>query len=118
MIVAYTYRSTILTLLIGLQKNSPFRDIFTLAALKLQESGETERLRQKWWTQRSQCPAISVSNAEAVELQVGNVAGVFMVLTGGLTLATVFLIIELIMFKFCKSRASSMRTIRQVYYLN
>ncbi|EDV28578.1 uncharacterized protein TRIADDRAFT_19383, partial [Trichoplax adhaerens] len=99
---------------IGLQKNSPYRDVFTLAALKLQERGETEKLRAKWWDQQTQCPPSTSSAADAVELGVNNVAGIFMVLGGALMLATILLIIELFMFKFCVSRASSKRTMRQV----
>ncbi|XP_020632392.1 glutamate receptor 2-like isoform X2 [Orbicella faveolata] len=41
---------------IALQRNSELTNQFSVAILKLREEGVVEKLREKWWDHRSECP--------------------------------------------------------------
>ncbi|XP_078731503.1 glutamate receptor ionotropic, delta-1-like isoform X2 [Lampetra fluviatilis] len=74
---------------IALQHGSPYRDAFSQRLLELQESGELEALRQKWWPRRGKCdpygPGLPQQRPPGLELS--SLAGAFAVLAAGLLLA-------------------------------
>ncbi|CAN0145650.1 unnamed protein product, partial [Lampetra planeri] len=74
---------------IALQHGSPYRDAFSQRLLELQENGELEALRQKWWPRRGKCdpygPGLPQQRPPGLELS--SLAGAFAVLAAGLLLA-------------------------------
>ncbi|KAK3099395.1 hypothetical protein FSP39_003765 [Pinctada imbricata] len=73
---------------------SDLRDCLTLAVLSLRESGELEKLKKKWWDERSECDAPNNKESGQAELTLNNVAGIFYILVGGLTLSVLIASIE------------------------
>ena len=63
---------------------------------QLRESGFIEKTRRKWWDERSQCPKPSKSKTGRTQsLGVNNMAGVFLILLGGVIMSIVLVIIEI-----------------------
>ncbi|XP_074637316.1 glutamate receptor 4-like isoform X1 [Acropora palmata] len=80
---------------IGLQRRSDLTNPFSVAILKLRESGEVKKLREKWWTHRSDCPDPKLPAAvTTMRISLDHMAGVFIVLAGGILVSIVFLVIE------------------------
>lgn len=76
---------------IAMKKNSPYRGALSEAVLQMQESGEISRMRTKWWKEKRGGGACggSDSDGKVADLNMKNVGGVFVVLTGGCIFATV-----------------------------
>ena len=63
---------------------------------QLRESRFIERTRRKWWDERSQCPKPSQSKTgNTKSLGVNNMAGVFLVLLGGVVISSILVVIEM-----------------------
>ncbi|KAI1285874.1 Glutamate receptor 4 [Halotydeus destructor] len=85
---------------------SPLSVMLNLAILNLKENGDLTKLENIWWYDRSECKAKDGSESSQSELTLGNVAGCFYILIGGLMLAMVVAFLE-----FCwKSRVEAMRS--------
>jgi len=81
---------------IGLQRNSPYTNRITVAILKLREKNFIEKTRRRWWDDRSQCPKPSQKKTGNTQsLDVNNLAGVFIILLGGVVVSIVLVIIEI-----------------------
>lgn len=63
---------------------SPLRVSINLAILSLIESGELTKLLNKWWYDRTDCKSTDGQESSRNELSLGNVAGIFFILIGGL----------------------------------
>ncbi|XP_035671161.1 glutamate receptor ionotropic, delta-2-like [Branchiostoma floridae] len=74
---------------LAFQNGSQFTEVFSLAILKLQDSGRMDELRQRWWPGRSSnCPLHgSLLNSETTQLDLETFAAVFCILIFGLVLA-------------------------------
>ncbi|TTN67643.1 Glutamate receptor ionotropic, delta-1 [Bagarius yarrelli] len=74
---------------IALQHGSPYRDLFSQKILELQEKGDLDVLKQKWWPRQGRCDPGSQRGAPADgrSLKLHSFAGVFCVLAAGLLLA-------------------------------
>nr|XP_029540492.1 glutamate receptor ionotropic, delta-1-like isoform X2 [Oncorhynchus nerka] len=74
---------------IAMQHGSPYRDLFSQKILELQEKGDLDILKQKWWPRTGRCDLNSHSNAtpDGRSLKLHSFAGVFCVLAAGLLLA-------------------------------
>ncbi|KAM7434376.1 hypothetical protein ABFA07_015550 [Porites harrisoni] len=80
---------------LGLQRNSPYTNRITVAILKLREKNFIEKTRRTWWDDRSKCPKPSQSKTGNTQrLDLNNLAGVFIILLGGVVVSLVLLIIE------------------------
>ena len=65
-------------------------------SLQLRERYFIEKTRRKWWDERSQCPKPSQSKTGKTQsLDVNNMAGVFLVLLGGVIISLILLVIEI-----------------------
>ena len=53
-----------------------------------------ERLRLRWWEEQSQCHAADPNEASTASLTMHNMAGVFIVLSGGTALALIIVTVE------------------------
>ncbi|XP_060554333.1 glutamate receptor-like isoform X2 [Ruditapes philippinarum] len=86
---------------------SDLRDQLTLAVLKLREAGRLEEMQKEWWEKRSECPT-KENNQDGgqAELTLENVAGIFYILAGGLTLSVIIAFFEFIY----KSKLDSKRS--------
>ncbi|CAF2599544.1 unnamed protein product [Rotaria sp. Silwood2] len=74
---------------------SDLREAINIAVLELTESGFLERLKQKWYYERSQCTnSGSKDSKQSTPLNLANVAGMFYVLIIGLGTAMVIAFIE------------------------
>ncbi|XP_042214058.1 glutamate receptor ionotropic, kainate 2-like isoform X3 [Homarus americanus] len=78
---------------IALPPNSPYTGAISSAVLKLKESGKLYILKTQWWKKgkgngNCQREASSAKSSSAAELGLANVGGVFVVLIGGLGIAT------------------------------
>lgn len=65
--------------------------------LKLQEAGKLHSFKEKWWKERKgggKCVDDSKKSSAVTELSLANVGGVFVVLLGGLGLASVVAVME------------------------
>ncbi|CAH1183231.1 unnamed protein product [Phaedon cochleariae] len=76
---------------IAMPNNSPYRKSINEAILKMQEMGILHRLKDKWWKEMNgggKCTKDKHStDAEAAEMGLDNVGGVFVVLAAGVILA-------------------------------
>uniref|UniRef100_A0A8C9TDI3 Glutamate receptor n=1 Tax=Scleropages formosus TaxID=113540 RepID=A0A8C9TDI3_SCLFO len=74
---------------IALQHGSPYRDLFSQKVLELQERGDLDILKQKWWPRSGRCDLGSHGGAqpEGRALGLHSFAGVFCILAAGLLLA-------------------------------
>ncbi|KAK2574075.1 Glutamate receptor 2 [Acropora cervicornis] len=99
---------------IGLQRNSPYTNRITVAILKLREKNFIEKTRRSWWDDRSQCPKPSQSKTGNTQsLDVNNLAGVFIILLGGVIVSVVLLIIERRCKKLVDLLTNSQRAIKR-----
>ncbi|XP_046710172.1 glutamate receptor ionotropic, delta-1-like isoform X1 [Silurus meridionalis] len=81
---------------IALQHGSPYRDLFSQKILELQEKGDLDVLKQKWWPRSGRCDPGSQrgSPADGRSLKLHSFAGVFCVLAAGLVLACLVAALE------------------------
>lgn len=82
---------------IALQHGSPYRDIFSQRILELQDTGDLDVLKQKWWPRMGRCDLNSHENAQTdgKALKLHSFAGVFCILAIGLLLACLVAALEL-----------------------
>lgn len=81
---------------IGLQQNSPYTNRISVAILALRERYFIERTRRKWWDERTQCPrSFQSKTGKTQSLDVNNMAGVFLVLLGGVIISLILLVVEI-----------------------
>ncbi|KAM4815622.1 glutamate receptor ionotropic, delta-1-like [Thomomys bottae] len=82
---------------IALQPGSPYRDLFSQRILELQDTGDLDVLKQKWWPHTGRCDLTSHASAQAdgKSLKLHNFAGVFCILAIGLLLACLVAALEL-----------------------
>ncbi|CAF4044374.1 unnamed protein product [Rotaria sordida] len=74
---------------------SDLREAINIAVLELTESGLLERLKQKWYYERSECTSLgSKDSKQSTPLNLANVAGMFYVLIIGLGSSMVIAFIE------------------------
>uniref|UniRef100_A0AAY4DHK5 Glutamate receptor n=1 Tax=Denticeps clupeoides TaxID=299321 RepID=A0AAY4DHK5_9TELE len=73
---------------IAMQHGSPYRDLFSQKILELQEKGDLDVLKQKWWPRTGRCDLNSHANAQpdGRSLKLQSFAGVFCILAFGLLL--------------------------------
>ncbi|KAL2082902.1 hypothetical protein ACEWY4_020675 [Coilia grayii] len=81
---------------LALQHGSPYRDLFSQKILELQEKGELDILKQKWWPRKGRCDLDSQSEPqpEGRALRLQSFAGVFCILAAGLLLACLVAALE------------------------
>ncbi|XP_074604741.1 glutamate receptor 1-like isoform X2 [Brevipalpus obovatus] len=79
---------------VGTPLNSPLRVRLNLEILNLKENGILQKLENKWWYDRSECKSKDGKESAHSELTLGNVAGCFYILIGGLLLGLVVALIE------------------------
>ncbi|KAM9395782.1 glutamate receptor ionotropic, delta-1-like isoform 2-T2 [Salvelinus alpinus] len=81
---------------LALQHGSPYRDLFSQKILELQEKGDLDILKQKWWPRKGRCDLDSHSEAqpEGRALRLHSFAGVFCILAAGLLLACLVAALE------------------------
>ena len=85
---------------LGLNKNSPYTDDFSLAILELRETGEVEQLMIEYFQHRRTCVSeIATRGASALEesapIDLESVGGLFILLGTGMLLSFVILLVEL-----------------------
>ncbi|XP_038638904.1 glutamate receptor ionotropic, delta-1-like isoform X1 [Scyliorhinus canicula] len=82
---------------IALQHGSPYRDLFSQRILEMQDSGDLDVFKQKWWPKMGRCNLKSHANGQpdgrALKLQ--SFAGVFCILAAGLLLACLVAALEI-----------------------
>ncbi|KAJ3649499.1 hypothetical protein Zmor_021239 [Zophobas morio] len=84
---------------IAMRKNSTYRNVLSRAILRLQHSGKLTELQRKWWEEKRGggfCESQD-SQMEATALNLTSVGGVFWVTIGGVILAVVLVVAELIL---------------------
>uniref|UniRef100_A0A8C8F538 Glutamate receptor n=1 Tax=Oncorhynchus tshawytscha TaxID=74940 RepID=A0A8C8F538_ONCTS len=81
---------------LALQHGSPYRDLFSQKILDLQEKGDLDILKQKWWPRKGRCDLDSHLEAqpEGRSLRLQSFAGVFCILAAGLLLACLVAALE------------------------
>ncbi|XP_077359556.1 glutamate receptor ionotropic, delta-1-like isoform X3 [Festucalex cinctus] len=74
---------------VAMQHGSPYRDLFSQKILELQEKGDLDILKQKWWPRAGRCDLRSHASAhpDGRSLKLHSFAGVFCILAAGLLLA-------------------------------
>uniref|UniRef100_A0A8C2X9X8 Glutamate receptor n=1 Tax=Cyclopterus lumpus TaxID=8103 RepID=A0A8C2X9X8_CYCLU len=74
---------------IAMQHGSPYRDLFSQKILELQEKGDLDIMKQKWWPKAGRCDlsSLSGSHPDGRSLKLQSFAGVFCILAAGLLLA-------------------------------
>lgn len=89
---------------------SALRVPINLAILSLIENGELTKLLNKWWYDRTDCKITDGLESSRNELSLGNVAGIFFILIGGLMVALAVALVEFC-FKDGKRRDSFKKTV-------
>ncbi|XP_072546031.1 glutamate receptor ionotropic, delta-1 isoform X2 [Salminus brasiliensis] len=81
---------------LALQHGSPYRDLFSQKILELQEKGDLDILKQKWWPRKGRCDLDRGAEAqtEGRALRLHSFAGVFCILAAGLLLACLVAALE------------------------
>ncbi|XP_030642618.1 glutamate receptor ionotropic, delta-1 isoform X1 [Chanos chanos] len=81
---------------LALQHGSPYRDLFSQKILELQEKGDLDILKQKWWPRKGRCDLDSHADPqpEGRALRLHSFAGVFCILAAGLLLACLVAALE------------------------
>lgn len=84
---------------IGTPPHSPYRGILSETVVRLQEKGTLQELKKKWWVDKIiekgiVCPP--ETKGSSMELDIGNVGGVFVVLIAGAGVGIIVVIIEFI----------------------
>ncbi|XP_029383495.1 glutamate receptor ionotropic, delta-1-like [Echeneis naucrates] len=74
---------------IAMQHGSPYRDLFSQKILELQEKGDLDIMKQKWWPRTGRCDLNSHAGThpDSRSLKLHSFAGVFCILAAGLLLA-------------------------------
>ncbi|XP_056893236.1 glutamate receptor ionotropic, delta-1 isoform X1 [Takifugu flavidus] len=74
---------------IAMQHGSPYRDLFSQKILELQEKGDLDIMKQKWWPRTGRCDLSAHASAhpDGRSLKLHSFAGVFCILAAGLLLA-------------------------------
>uniref|UniRef100_A0A3P8QG24 Glutamate receptor n=1 Tax=Astatotilapia calliptera TaxID=8154 RepID=A0A3P8QG24_ASTCA len=74
---------------IAMQHGSPYRDLFSQKILELQEKGDLDIMKQKWWPRAGRCDLSSHASAhpDGRSLKLHSFAGIFCILAAGLLLA-------------------------------
>ncbi|XP_073257568.1 glutamate receptor 2-like [Porites lutea] len=99
---------------IGLQKDSEYTNEISVAILKLRERNFVERIRHKWWDERSKCPKPKQSKTgNTKRLDLNNMAGVFLVLVGGVIISLVLVVFEMRCKKLVEYFTSGQATIKR-----
>ena len=77
---------------------SDLREVINIAVLDLIEDGFLERLKQKWYYERSECTNVGTKDSkQSTPLNLANVAGMFYVLIIGLGSAMVIAFLEFLL---------------------
>ncbi|CAJ1068966.1 glutamate receptor ionotropic%2C delta-2 isoform X1 [Xyrichtys novacula] len=81
---------------IAMQHGSPYRDIFSQRILELQQNGDMDILKLKWWPKDSPCDLYSSvqTRQRGSALDIHSFAGVFCVLAAGVVLACLIAMVE------------------------
>nr|QGW50286.1 gustatory receptor 31 [Chouioia cunea] len=81
---------------IAMPPNSPYRTMISTAILHLQEKGDLQQLKQKWWKDMGggKCSDDSDEPTNSNELGMPHVGGVFLVLMLGCIISTLIAVIE------------------------
>ncbi|KAM9476091.1 glutamate receptor ionotropic, delta-2 isoform 2-T3 [Clarias gariepinus] len=81
---------------IAMQHGSPYRDIFSQRILELQQNGDMDILKLKWWPRESPCDLYSAMGTKksASALDIHSFAGVFFVLAAGVVLSCLIATVE------------------------
>ncbi|XP_033111554.1 glutamate receptor ionotropic, delta-2-like isoform X2 [Anneissia japonica] len=82
---------------IATAEGSPYRDKMSMAILKLQEDGELEDMRKRWFERESSCSDDQASiarNANANEIGLNKIAGAFYILIMGIVLSFIVVGVE------------------------
>ncbi|XP_073816653.1 glutamate receptor ionotropic, kainate 2-like [Musca autumnalis] len=91
---------------IAMRKNWAYRDNFNHALLELQEQGELEKLKRKWWREMgSNLCSTKQEQADAAPLNMENLGGIYIVLIVGSGMAMIHGIISWICFVIKKARS-------------
>ncbi|KAM6897757.1 glutamate receptor ionotropic, delta-1 isoform 2-T2 [Xenentodon cancila] len=74
---------------IAMQHGSPYRDLFSQKILELQEKGDLDIMKQKWWPRTGRCDLRSHTSThpDGRSLKLHSFAGIFCILAAGLLLA-------------------------------
>lgn len=96
---------------------SALRVPINLAILSLIENGELTKLLNKWWYDRTDCKITDGQESSRNELSLGNVAGIFFILIGGLMVALAVALVEFC-FKDGKRRDSFKKTVGPNEYVD
>ncbi|XP_072439689.1 glutamate receptor ionotropic, delta-1-like isoform X2 [Chiloscyllium punctatum] len=82
---------------IALQHGSPYRDLFSQRILEMQDSGDLDVFKQKWWPKMGRCNLKGHANSQADgrALKLQSFAGVFCILAAGLLLACLVAALEI-----------------------
>lgn len=82
---------------IALRKRSPFRAPLSKAIVELNEAGELQELKNRWWmAEESTCEEEKESASATSELGIDKVGGVFVLLAGGVIIGCVAAVLEFI----------------------
>uniref|UniRef100_A0A6Q2WWK3 Glutamate receptor n=1 Tax=Esox lucius TaxID=8010 RepID=A0A6Q2WWK3_ESOLU len=81
---------------IAMQHGSPYRDIFSQRILELQQNGDMDILKLKWWPRDSPCDLYSAVHTKhrGGALDIHSFAGVFCVLAAGVLLSCLIAMVE------------------------
>ncbi|XP_072538011.1 glutamate receptor ionotropic, delta-2 isoform X1 [Salminus brasiliensis] len=81
---------------IAMQHGSPYRDIFSQRILELQQNGDMDILKLKWWPRDSPCDLYSAVGTKKTgsALDIHSFAGVFFVLAAGVVLSCLIATVE------------------------
>ncbi|KAG8454198.1 hypothetical protein GDO86_000728 [Hymenochirus boettgeri] len=81
---------------IALQHGSPYRDIFSQRILELQQNGDMDILKHKWWPQNGQCDLFSTVDTKhkGSALDIKSFAGVFCILAAGIVVSCFIALVE------------------------
>ncbi|XP_048459922.1 glutamate receptor ionotropic, delta-2-like [Rhincodon typus] len=82
---------------VALQDGSPYRDIFSHRLLELEQSGELDALKQKWWPKVGKCDLQShvKTHGKGGPMDLQNFAGAFCFLALGVILAFIAAVVEI-----------------------
>ncbi|XP_078578215.1 glutamate receptor ionotropic, delta-2-like [Branchiostoma floridae x Branchiostoma japonicum] len=93
---------------IALGNGSAFTEVFSMAILRLQDSGRLDELRQQWWpSERGKCPVVTSlpdddTSGFSTTLTLENFAVVFCVLIFGIVLACAVSLCDLLCRRSCR----------------
>nr|XP_060511819.1 glutamate receptor ionotropic, delta-2 [Panthera onca] len=81
---------------IALQHGSPYRDVFSQRILELQQNGDMDILKHKWWPKNGQCDLYSSvdTKQKGGALDIKSFAGVFCILAAGIVLSCFIAMLE------------------------